>query len=156
MKTAIVLITAIMFWGTGTPPALATNDRTDQAASRSGARTMVGLNALTLAKDYVGTRYCKGGISPRCFDCSGLIKYVYSKQGVKLPGFVSGQMKAATIIPKSSAQPGDLVFFVTKSGYPYHVGIYMGNNEILHSPKPGRKVRVETIWSSRVRFGTIS
>jgi cell wall-associated NlpC family hydrolase len=117
---------------------------------------MVGLNALTLAKDYVGTRYCKGGVSPRCFDCSGLIKYVYSKQGVKLPGFVSGQMKAATIIPKSLAQPGDLVFFVTKSGYPYHVGIYMGNNEILHSPKPGRKVRVETIWSSRVRFGTIS
>jgi cell wall-associated NlpC family hydrolase len=156
MKTAIVLITAIMFWGTGTPPALAANDRTDQAASRSGTRTMVGLNALTLAKDYVGTRYCKGGISPRCFDCSGLIKYVYSKQGIKLPGFVSGQMKAATIIPKSLAQPGDLVFFVTKSGYPYHVGIYMGNNEILHSPKPGRKVRVETIWSSRVKFGTIS
>lgn len=156
MKTAIVLITAIMFWGTGTTPALATNDRTDQAASRSGTRTMVGLNALTLAKDYVGTRYCKGGISPRCFDCSGLIKYVYSKQGIKLPGFVSGQMKAANIIPKSLAQPGDLVFFVTKSGYPYHVGIYMGNNEILHSPKPGRKVRVETIWSSRVKFGTIS
>lgn len=156
MKTAIVLITAIMFWGTGTPPALATNDRADQAASRSGTRTMVGLNALTLAKNYVGTRYCKGGISPRCFDCSGLIKYVYSKQGIKLPGFVSGQMKAATTIPKSLAQPGDLVFFVTKSGYPYHVGIYMGNNEILHSPKPGRKVRVETIWSSRVRFGTIS
>lgn len=156
MKRIIILITTIVFWGTGLPPASATSDRTDQTASRSGTRTMVGLNTLTLAKDYVGTRYCKGGISPRCFDCSGLIKYVYSKQGIKLPGFVSGQMKAATIIPKSSAQPGDLVFFVTKSGYPYHVGIYMGNNEILHSPKPGRKVRVETIWSSRVRFGTIS
>jgi cell wall-associated NlpC family hydrolase len=156
MKTVIVLITAIVFWGTGTLPASATNDRTDQAASRSGTRTMIGLNALTLAKDYVGTRYCKGGRSPRCFDCSGLIKYVYSKQGIKLPGFVSGQMKAATLVPKSLAQPGDLVFFVTKSGYPYHVGIYMGNNEILHSPKPGRKVKVETIWSSRVRFGSIS
>jgi cell wall-associated NlpC family hydrolase len=156
MKTIIILITSIVFWNTGVAPSQASTDRGNETASRSGTRTMVGLNALTLAKDYVGTRYCKGGVSPRCFDCSGLIKYVYSKQGIKLPGFVSGQMRAATIISKSSAQPGDLVFFVTKSGYPYHVGIYMGNNQILHSPKPGRKVRVENIWSSRVKFGTIS
>jgi cell wall-associated NlpC family hydrolase len=156
MKRIIILITTIVFWGAGLPPALATNDRTDQGASRSGGRTMVGLNTLSLAKDLVGIRYCKGGASLRCFDCSGLIKYVYSKQGIKLPGFVSGQMKLAKIVPKKLAKPGDLVFFVNKSGYPYHVGIYMGNNKILHSPKPGRKVRVETIWSSRVRFGTIS
>jgi cell wall-associated NlpC family hydrolase len=156
MKTIIILITSIVFWNTGVAPSQASTDRGNETASRSGTRTMVGLKALTLAKDYVGTRYCRGGASPKCFDCSGLIKYVYSKQGIKLPRIVSGQMKLARIVPKKLAKPGDLVFFVNKSGYPYHVGIYMGNNKILHSPKPGRKVRVETIWSSRVKFGTIS
>jgi cell wall-associated NlpC family hydrolase len=156
MKIIIILITSIVFWNTGVAPSQAANDRANQTASKSGNKTMVGANTLSLAKKFIGTRYCRGGVSPRCFDCSGLIKYVYSKQGIKLPRIVSGQMKLARIVPKKLAKPGDLVFFVNKSGYPYHVGIYMGNNKILHSPKPGRKVRVETIWSSRIKFGTIS
>jgi cell wall-associated NlpC family hydrolase len=156
MKTIIILITSIVFWNTGVAPSQAANDRANQTASKSGNKTMVGANTLSLAKQFIGTRYCRGGVSPRCFDCSGLIKYVYSKNGIKLPATVSGQMKMATIVSKKSAKAGDLVFFVTKSGYPYHIGIYMGNNQILHSPKPGRKVRVENIWSSRVKFGTIS
>lgn len=110
---------------------------------------------LDTAKQYIGTPYCRGGHSTRCFDCSGLIKYVYQSQGINLPPTVTGQYKLAKKIPKSKAVPGDLVFFFSKSGYMYHVGIYAGNGKVLHSPKRGHHVRVESIWTSNVRYGRI-
>ena len=110
---------------------------------------------LKTAKQYIGIPYCRGGHSTRCFDCSGLIQYVYRSQGIKLPPTVTGQYKLAKKIPKSKAVPGDLVFFFSKSGYAYHVGIYAGNGKVLHSPKRGHRVRIESIWTSNVRYGRV-
>lgn len=156
MKRLIVLLMTLGISIVGITPSNATTDRGEDRASRSAPRTALNLNTMEQAATFIGVRYCRGGKTPKCFDCSGLIQYVYAQQGISLPGHVSGQLKRSTIVPREEAVPGDLVFFVSKSGYPYHAGIYIGNNQMIHSPKPGRKVKIETIWSSRVKFGTIS
>jgi len=110
---------------------------------------------VTIAKQYIGTPYCRGGQNTRCFDCSGFTQYVYNQQGINLPPTAQGQYRIATKIVASKAKPGDLVFFVTKQGYVYHVAIYLGNGKVIHSPKHGHRVRIESIWTSNVRYGRI-
>ena len=107
---------------------------------------------LTTAEKYMGVSYCKGGTSPRCFDCSGFTQFVYKQNGIEIPRVAEAQRRSATQIPKDEALPGDLVFFLS-GGYAYHVGIYVGDGKVLHSPKPGRRVHIETIWTSAVSYG---
>jgi cell wall-associated NlpC family hydrolase len=108
------------------------------------------------SQQLLGSPYKSGGTSPRGFDCSGFTSYVYRQHGIPLTRTAQSQYKKSLIIAKKDAVPGDLVFFKTKNGWVYHVGIYAGNNKVTHSPKPGRKVRTEEIWSSRVSFGRVS
>lgn len=110
---------------------------------------------LGSAKNLIGTPYCRGGSSPRCFDCSGFTQYIYKQHGIDLPRTVEDQRRAVRKISAADAMPGDLVFFVTKKGYAYHVGIYVGNGKVLHSPKRGQKVRIVNIWTHNVRFGRV-
>ena len=127
-------------------------ERSRLVASRSFRREYIGKEIVDTGKDYFGVPYCWGGESARCFDCSGFIQYVYNKNGIEVPRTADQQLKSMTVIPKSKAQQGDLVFFVYRNGFAHHVGIYVGNNTILHSPKPGRRVKLEEIWSTRVVF----
>jgi cell wall-associated NlpC family hydrolase len=106
------------------------------------------------AEQYLGVRYCHGGTSPRCFDCSGFTQYVYNMRGVDIPRTADSQYQSATPVSKADAAPGDLVFFLS-NGYAYHVGIYVGDGKVLHSPHPGAEVRVESIWTPSVKFGRI-
>jgi cell wall-associated NlpC family hydrolase len=115
-----------------------------------------GAALVDTAQGYVGTPYCRGGVTSDCFDCSGFTSFVYDKNGVNLSRTAQQQYRLAEKITRSEAVPGDLVFFIDKSGYVYHVGIYLGNNKIIHSPRYGRDVRVETIWSTRVVFGRVA
>jgi cell wall-associated NlpC family hydrolase len=110
---------------------------------------------LGAAKQYLGTPYCRGGQSPRCFDCSGFVKYVHAQKGIDLPRTSAQQYKATKKISKSEAIPGDLVFFHYQSGYIHHVGIYVGDGKVLHSPKRGQDVRISDIWTGRVTFGRV-
>jgi cell wall-associated NlpC family hydrolase len=110
---------------------------------------------VAIAKQHIGTPYCRGGQTTRCFDCSGFTKYVYNQQGIELPPTAQGQYRIATKVAASKAKPGDLVFFMTKHGYAYHVAIYVGNGKVIHSPKHGHRVRIESIWTSNVRYGRI-
>jgi cell wall-associated NlpC family hydrolase len=107
------------------------------------------------AEKYIGTPYCRGGQSPRCFDCSGFVKYVHAQKGIDLPRTAHQQYKMAKKISKSEAVPGDLVFFKYKNGYVHHVGIYVGDGKVLHSPKRGQDVRISEIWTARVTFGRV-
>lgn len=113
-----------------------------------------GEDVFSIASNYIGTPYCHGGTSPRCFDCSGFVQYVYSKKGVDIARTSYEQYDQATMIPQDEAVVGDLVFFLS-GGHVYHVGIYAGEGRVLHSPKPGRSVKIEYIWSSHVRYGRI-
>lgn len=101
---------------------------------------------INYAKQFVGVPYIWGGSTPNGFDCSGLTSYVYRNSvGVGLPRTASSQQTVGTKIALSQLQAGDLIFF----GYPaYHVGIYIGNGQYLHAPKPGDVVKIANVpWN---------
>lgn len=102
-----------------------------------------------------GTPYRYGGTTPSGFDCSGFTQYTYKKAGKSIPRTASAQRRATTRISRSAAVPGDLVFF-HRNGRVYHVGLYAGGNKVLHSPRTGSHVKIESIWTSNVSFGRVS
>ena len=94
---------------------------------------------LSLAQDQLGYPYVYGGTRPGGFDCSGLMLYLYSRHGTQLHRTSSQQLQDGIIIAKEGLQVGDLVFFKTDyETYPTsHVGIYAGNNKIIHAGRQG-------------------
>lgn len=107
--------------------------------------------ALNLA----GTHYKYGGNNPITgFDCSGFVRYVYQKAAnVTLPRTASGMSKHGKSIQKNALQAGDLVFFNTTNYANSHVGIYIGNDQMIHAPRTGRSVSLVSIenpyWAKR-------
>ena len=100
-----------------------------------------------LAKKQLGTRYRYGGNSPRGFDCSGFTSYVLKALGFSVHRTASTQLPDGVIIPTEALQMGDLVFFKkTGNRHPAtHVGIYIGDNKMIHSARHG--VVVESLDS---------
>jgi len=95
--------------------------------------------AALIALRYIGIPYQWGGASPATgFDCSGLVMYVYAQLGVLLPHFAAAQYGYGTPVPRADLQPGDLVFFDGLS----HVGIYIGNGQMVHAPQTGDFVKI--------------
>jgi cell wall-associated NlpC family hydrolase len=96
-----------------------------------------------------GTPYVWGGSQPGGFDCSGLVQYVYGQLGVKLPRTSENQATVgAPVGTLSSAEPGDLLFFAGSDGTaaaPGHVGIYVGNGEMIDAPYTGTSVQAHSI-----------
>lgn len=89
---------------------------------------------LELARKQLGSRYVYGGARPGAFDCSGLTYYLYKQHGTQLQRRASLQLQNGIIVPKEALQVGDLVFFRQTGNYPAdHVGIYAGNNQIIHA-----------------------
>jgi cell wall-associated NlpC family hydrolase len=111
--------------------------------------------AVSIARQYIGTKYTWGGDTPaEGFDCSGLVYYSYGQAGLSLPRVADAQAAATWHVSYANALPGDLVFF----DYPDvgHVGIYLGNGMMLDAPHTGAFVRIEPIfWSSLVGFGRV-
>ncbi len=104
---------------------------------------------LDLAKAQIGKPYAWGAEGPNSFDCSGLTYYVYGKVGVKLPRVSRDQYNAGSSVSYSNLKPGDLLFSSTDgSGKITHVGIYIGDGEMIHSPKPGDVIQRTNINSS--------
>lgn len=92
-----------------------------------------------LAKKQLGTPYVYGGSRPGGFDCSGLMYYIFGQYGIDLHRTASGQMQDGIIVAKEGLQVGDLIFFREhgETSLCSHVGIYVGNNQIIHSGSPG-------------------
>ena len=104
--------------------------------------------AIALAQAFLGTPYAWGGESPSGFDCSGLLQYIYAKQGVEIPRTSQQQFHAGTSVPKSRLRPGDAVFFVGSDGTksdPGHVGIYIGHGKFIEAPHSGATVRISNL-----------
>lgn len=98
---------------------------------------------------YLGYPYAWAGAHPSTgFDCSGYIKWVVQQAtGKTLYHGATQQAAAMTRIPASQAVPGDFWFRGSPGSYG-HVGVYMGNNRIAHSPDYGRLTSIQTIWTS--------
>ena len=109
---------------------------------------------LHVAASKKGAPYRYGADGPRRFDCSGYTKWVFARVGKHLPRTSRAQARYAHHVRKSHRRTGDLVFFKSH-GRVYHVGIYAGRNTIWHSPRPGRRVGKERIWTSSVSYGRI-
>lgn len=119
--------------------------------------------AIKFARAQIGDKYSqKNPQGPNHWDCSGLVRASFKQAGVKLPRVAQAQYsdknhKLKSIAAKSR-KPGDLVFFGGKNSI-YHVGIYVGwkyrgkgGGWILHSPRPGKKVRIEKLWTKSVKY----
>jgi cell wall-associated NlpC family hydrolase len=109
-----------------------------------------GAAALAAADTQVGKPYVSGAEGPNSYDCSGLTQWAYRQAGVSLTRTTYTQQNDGVKIGRSQLKPGDLVFFNGLS----HVGLYAGNNTVLHAPKPGAYVRYESMdWLGTFQFG---
>lgn len=99
-------------------------------------------------------RYRRAGRDPSTgFDCSGFTHYVYNQTfGVELPYDAPSQYRDGEKIAREEMKVGDLVFFQVR-GHITHVGLYMGNGRFIHSPSPGKRVRIDELanpyWAKR-------
>ncbi|MEV0745186.1 NlpC/P60 family protein [Streptomyces sp. NBC_01220] len=116
----------------------------DRSAPRGSAQAPNARAAEAVAFAYtaLGKPYVWGATGPSSFDCSGLTQAAYRSAGVSLPRTTYTQINAGRRVSQSELAPGDLVFFY--SGVT-HVGLYIGNGQMIHAPRPGAPVRVAPI-----------
>ncbi|MGQ5708244.1 C40 family peptidase [Lactobacillus sp. PSON] len=102
---------------------------------------------VSLAKHEVGKPYVWAGASEDGFDCSGLIQYVYGHAaGINMPRTTSDQVKVGTSIAMNQLQAGDLIYWGDPNA-PYHVAIYIGNNQYVNAATPEQGVILQTLTS---------
>jgi cell wall-associated NlpC family hydrolase len=94
----------------------------------------------------IGVRYRRSGESQKTgFDCSGLVKNLFSKFNIELPRSSREQYKQGEKIDRDKLEIGDLVFFSSGGSNPTHVGIYVGNNKFLHAARKAQQVMVSDL-----------
>ncbi|NXY94011.1 C40 family peptidase [Streptomyces sp. BR123] len=98
--------------------------------------------AVRAARSAVGRPYIWGATGPSGFDCSGLMVWSYRQAGVSLPRTSQAQRYAGRRVPLSEARPGDLVTYRSDAS---HVGMYVGNGQVVHAPHPGARVRYDPV-----------
>jgi len=104
-------------------------------------------DAIDQAVDLLGIRYKRGGTSPEAgFDCSGFVGHVFQEGlGLVLPRSSQELSKTGEPVARDQLRPGDLVFFNTMRRAFSHVGIYLGDNQFVHAPRNGGRVRIEDL-----------
>jgi len=121
--------------------------------------TATAQDAVDQAMDLLGIRYRRGGSSPETgFDCSGFVSHVFREGlGLILPRSSKEMSKSGQEIGREELRPGDLVFFNTMRRTFSHVGIYLGDNQFVHAPRTGARVRIEDLrdgyWMKRFNGG---
>ena len=111
-----------------------------QASSKAAA-------VVALAKQQVGKPYAWGANGPDSFDCSSLVQYVYQHAaGMELPRTTYDQVKVGQTVPLDKLQAGDLVFWGSETA-PYHVAIYIGNNQYVNSATPDQGTILQNMSS---------
>ena len=102
---------------------------------------VTGAQIVSEAKKYLGIKYFWGGESPKTgFDCSGLVKYVYSKFGINLPHYTGTMINYGKKVERENLKKGDIIF-----PHKGHVGIYIGNNNYIHAQQSGEVVKISNI-----------
>ncbi|KAF0813233.1 Murein DD-endopeptidase MepH [Andreprevotia sp. IGB-42] len=110
---------------------------------------------LLQAMGLIGVRYKWGGNNPEDgLDCSGFVRYVFQNSlNIALPHNAMAMSRIGESVDRPDLKPGDLVFFNTLGRTFSHVGIYMGDNRFIHSPRAGKSVETanlgENYWQKR-------
>ena len=103
---------------------------------------------LAYAYQFEGYPYVWGGSSPSTgFDCSGFVQYVYAHFGINLPRTTFEQVNRGTPVSLNNIKPGDLVFEFGSSEGPNHVGIYIGNGQMIDAAGVGQGVTISKLYS---------
>lgn len=125
---------------TATTSKVTSKSPSKQASSRANA-------IVALAKQEVGKPYVWSGTSEDGFDCSGLVQYVYSHAaGINLPRTTYDQVKVGKTVSMDQLQAGDLIYWGDANA-PYHVAIYIGNNQYVNAATPEQGVILQTLTS---------
>jgi cell wall-associated NlpC family hydrolase len=114
-----------------------------------------GYTVVQTAKRYLGVRYLLGGTTPRAFDCSGFIRYVFALHGLNLPRTAHEQAALGIAPEQGELEPGDLLFFYGGRGA-QHIAMYIGGDSIIHASSSGHRVmlaRLSGTGTHRTWFG---
>jgi len=127
---------------------------TSASSSSTGTASGGGSAVVAAASKYLGVPYAWGGTDPSTgLDCSGLVQRVYADLGIDLPRTSSQQATSGRAVASlAEAQPGDLVFFdydSSRAGID-HVGIYIGNGQMIAAPQEGEVVKVQPVGDPTV------
>ena len=108
--------------------------------------------ALAFARSQLGKPYKWAGAGPASYDCSGLVMAAWSKAGVSLPHSAQYQYDMTERVPIADLLPGDLVFYGAPNDV-YHVGIYIGNGNMIDAPEAGEDVKIQSIFELQLLGG---
>ncbi|WP_046733135.1 NlpC/P60 family protein [Streptomyces humi] len=128
--------------GTGRASRSASDGRDTLTPGRVAAPDARAAAAVAYAYSKLGSPYVWGATGPDAFDCSGLAQAAYRSAGVSIPRTTYAQINAGRRVSRSELEPGDLVFFYSGIS---HVGIYIGNGQMIHAPNPSAPVRIAPV-----------
>lgn len=152
---------------------LGTNEIAEETLAKSGfeyEKLKVGEKISQMIPDCLGAKY-KNPTSmredaPEYFSCSSLISYLFTKAGVWMPSLSIDKYIFGTKIEKEDLEWGDLVFSNTQEGFIRyetvewqpgtkvpegvdHVGLYLGEDQILHASKSNGDTRIEKLSEAK-------
>jgi cell wall-associated NlpC family hydrolase len=119
------------------------------------APTQAASNAIAFAQAQIGLAYVWGGNGPQDggFDCSGLTTAAYASAGIELPRTAQAQYQITQRVAEADLRLGDLVFYGNPATAIHHVGLYIGNGQIIDAPTTGSPVGVRPLhWGPRDDF----
>ena len=148
-------------WGTDVPKPESTGTAQSKGVTVPNGQTILPQSKvkplIATAKSYIGVPYQFGGTTPKAFDCSGYLQYIFNKHGIRIPRTADEQYKLG-LRTKSSKElvPGDLVFFETYDVGASHCGLYLGSGEFIHTSS-SKGVRIDKLsdgyWAPRFLGG---
>lgn len=119
-----------------------TAEQEDTSTSTDGGYATRAQQAVDFARAQLGKPYVWGATGPNSYDCSGLTQAAWKAAGVDLPRTTWDQVNAGQRVATADLLPGDLVFFYDDIS---HVGLYIGEGQMIHAPKPGDVVKIAPI-----------
>lgn len=111
-----------------------------------------GSDIVRTAREYLGVRYVLGGTTPKAFDCSGFVRYVFDRYGISLPRTAHEQAAVGIAPFPGDLRPGDLLFFYGGQGA-QHIALYVGGDTIIHASSSAKRVKLDLMTTRGRRRG---